>query len=167
MLHLPMEPKEGTQYRFGEQAILHTMDQAAVHRIVTDCLRKFPHIKGVNNHMGSRITEDERIMSWVMEAIRPHNLYFVDSRTSSQSVAYQVALQMGVAAATNKIFIDNEPEVASCKDFIDKAIQQVKHDHASIAIGHARRTTIRALKEMNKRIQDESISLVFVSELVQ
>ena len=65
------------------------------------------------------------------------------------------------------VFLDNEPEVAYCKNFIDQAIQQVKEERTAIAIGHARRTTVQALKEMNQRIQDENITLVFVSELVQ
>lgn len=166
MLHLPMEPRSVPSYPLGKDAILHDMNRDQVTQVVSTCLKRFPHAKGVNNHMGSLVTEDERIMSWVMEAIAPHDLYFIDSRTSSQSVAFQVAHDMGIPAAKNYIFIDNEPEIASCKDVVDKAIRHVKEEGTSIAIGHARPTTVQALREVKARIQDNGIRLVFVSELL-
>ena len=166
MLHLPMEAR-GTRSNPGAGAIYHSMTREKVHQVVNNHLGKFSYIKGVNNHMGSLITEDEHLISWVLEVLKPRGLYFIDSRSSSQSVAYEVAHKMGISAGKNKIFLDNDSDVAHCKDVIEKAIQRVKEQRAAIAIGHARRTTVTALKEMNQRIQDEGITLVFVSELVQ
>lgn len=167
MLHLPMEPRETSSLSPGTRAINHGMNRATVNDIVSDHLKAFRHISGVNNHMGSRATEDVRLMTWVMEAIQPAGLYFVDSRTSSQSVACRVAKTMGIPSRTNMFFIDNELEVAYCKDYIDKAIVKVKKQGSGIVIGHARPTTIQALREMRQQIYDEGIDLVFASELVQ
>ena len=167
MLHLPMEPKNLSLHNPGEGAIYADMDKSEIYDTVISDIHKFKYIKGVNNHMGSRITENEQIMKWVLSALKPFGLYFIDSRTSSQSIAYKVAREMGVPTGKNEVFIDNEPEVNCCKNFIDKAILRVKKEGKGIIIGHPRETTLQALREMNFKVQDEGISLVFVSELVQ
>jgi hypothetical protein len=167
MLHLPMEPKDLSFHNPGEGAIYLDMDKNEIYDTIISHINKFEYIKGVNNHMGSRITENEQIMHWVLSALKPFGLYFVDSRTSSQSIAYKVAQEMGIPAGKNSFFIDNEPEVNYCKNCIDKAIQQVKREGKVIVIGHPRETTLQALKELDLKIQDEEISLVFVSELMQ
>jgi len=167
MLHLPMEPKDLSFHNPGEGAIYSEMDKSEVYDIIISHINKFEYIKGVNNHMGSRITENEQIMHWVLSAIKPFGLYFIDSRTSSQSVAYGVAQEMGIPTGKNSLFIDNEPEVNYCKNCIDKAIEKVKRKGKMIVIGHPRETTLQALKELSLKLQNEEISLVFVSELIQ
>lgn len=117
--------------------------------------------------MGSRATEDEKTMRAVLKALKPTGLYFVDSQTSSQSIAYRVAREMGIPSGENLIFIDNEPEVNYSKNFIDKAIKLVKKRGQGIIIGHPRETTLEALKEMTSKLKSEGIALVSVSTLVQ
>jgi len=158
MLHLPMEPKNLSVHNPGEGAIYTDMDESEIFNTVIGHINKFKYIKGVNNHMGSRITENEQIMRWVLNALEP--------TTTSRSVACKIAREMEIPSGRNEIFIDNEPEVNYCKSFIDKAFQQAKKEGKSIAIGHPRETTLQALREINSRAQDEGISLVFVSDLV-
>ncbi|HNR13022.1 MAG TPA: divergent polysaccharide deacetylase family protein [Thermodesulfobacteriota bacterium] len=167
MLHLPMEPVNLACSNPGPMAIYHDMNKAEVQGIIEHHLKAFTHVNGVNNHMGSRVTRDEEILTWVIEAIRPKGLYFVDSRTSSQSVAYAVAHAMGVPAGRNTVFLDNDHDVASCKTYIEKAISTVKKQGSAIAIGHSRRTTLQAIQEMESRFHEEEIALVFASEVVQ
>jgi hypothetical protein len=166
MLHLPMEPKNLSAHNPGEGAIYTDTDESEIFNTVIGHINKFKYIKGVNNHMGSRITENEQIVRWVLNALEPTGLYFIDSRTTSRSVACKIAREMEISSGKNEIFIDNEPEVNYCKNFIDKAFQQAKKEGKSIAIGHPRETTLQALREINSRAQDEGISLVFVSDLV-
>jgi polysaccharide deacetylase 2 family uncharacterized protein YibQ len=117
--------------------------------------------------MGSRATEDEKTMRAVLKTLKPTGLYFVDSHTSSQSIAFRMAREMGIPSGENMLFIDNEPEVNYSKNFIDKAIRQVINRGQGIIIGHPRQTTLEALKEMTPKLKNEGISLVFVSTLVQ
>jgi len=166
MLHLPMEPKKLGTHNPGKGAIYASMDGDEVSDTIIQHINKFKYIKGVNNHMGSLVTEDERIMRSVLKTLKPTGLYFIDSRTSSQSVAFQIAREMTIPSGKNEIFIDNEPEVEYCKHCIDKAIKRVKKEGKGIIIGHPRETTLQALREINAKIRDEGISLVFVSELV-
>jgi polysaccharide deacetylase 2 family uncharacterized protein YibQ len=166
MLHLPMEPKGLAEHNPGRGAIATDMSEAAIYEIMTSHLGNFTYIKGVNNHMGSRATENERVMHSVLNVLKPRGLYFIDSRTSSQSVAFRMAQEMEMPSGKNELFLDNEPEVDYCKDFIDRAIHRVKTEGSGIVIGHPRETTLHALREMSSRIEEEGISLVFVSDLV-
>ena len=167
MLHLPMEPKNRPNHNPGARAIYTNMDEGRMAEIIKSHVKKFTYIKGVNNHMGSRATEDEKTMRAVLKALKPTGLYFVDSQTSSQSIAYRVAREMGIPSGENLIFIDNEPEVNYSKNFIDKAIKLVKTRGQGIIIGHPRETTLEALKEMTPKLKSEGIALVSVSTLVQ
>ena len=167
MLHLPMEPKKLFSHNPGERAIYTNMDEGTIAEIIKSDVKKFTYIKGVNNHMGSRVTEDEKTMRAVFKALKPTGLYFIDSQTSSGSKACSVARKMGILCGENVIFIDNEPEVNYSKNFIDRAITLVKKEGKGIIIGHPRETTLEALKEMTPTLKAEGIALVFVSQLVQ
>jgi len=167
MLHLPMEPKDRPHHNPGAGAIYTNMDEGRIAEIIKSHIKKFTYIKGVNNHMGSRATEDEKTMRAVLKTLKPTGLYFVDSHTSSQSIAFRMAREMGIPSGENMLFIDNEPEVNYSKNFIDKAIRQVINRGQGIIIGHPRQTTLEALKEMTPKLKNEGISLVFVSTLVQ
>ncbi|MFH0812874.1 MAG: divergent polysaccharide deacetylase family protein [Pseudomonadota bacterium] len=167
MLHLPMEPKDCYVHDPGEGAIYISMDQKEVYDTVIGQIRKFSHIKGVNNHMGSRVTENEQVMRWVLLSLKPTGLYFVDSRTTPKSRAYKIAQEVGIPSGWNKAFLDSEPGVNNCKQGIEKVIEQVKKEGKGIVIAHPRKATLEALKEMYDTIQEQGISLVFVSELIQ
>jgi polysaccharide deacetylase 2 family uncharacterized protein YibQ len=167
MLHLPMEPKNRFHHNPGAEAIYTNMDEGRIAEIIKNHIKKFAYIKGVNNHMGSRATEDEKTMRAVFKALKPTGLYFVDSQTSSQSIAYSEARKMGIPCGERMIFIDNEPEVNYSKNFIDQAITLVKKRGQGIIIGHPRKTTLEALKEMTPKLKGEGIALVSVSTLVQ
>jgi polysaccharide deacetylase 2 family uncharacterized protein YibQ len=167
MMHLPMEPKNCSQHNPGRGAVYTNMDEGRIAAIIKSDLKQFSYIKGVNNHMGSRATEDEKTMRAVLNTLKSTGLYFVDSQTSSQSIAYRTAWEMGIPSGENMIFIDNEPEVNYSKNFIDKAIRLTIQRGQGIIISHPRQTTLEALKEMAPKLKNEGIALVPVSALVK
>jgi polysaccharide deacetylase 2 family uncharacterized protein YibQ len=167
MMHLPMEPKNCPRHNPGEGAIYITMDEVRIAETIKKHLKHFSYIKGVNNHMGSCATEDEKTMRAVFTTLKRTGLYFIDSQTSSQSSAYRVAREMKIPSGKNMLFIDNEPEVNYSKDFIEKAVKLAIQRGQGIIIGHPRQTTLEALKEMAPKLKNEGIALVSVSALIQ
>ncbi|MCX8011607.1 MAG: divergent polysaccharide deacetylase family protein, partial [Desulfobacterota bacterium] len=167
MLHIPMEPKDRISHNPGKGAIYVTMEENQIAEIIQNHLHNFRYIKGVNNHMGSRATENEATMRAVFKALKPSGLYFIDSRTSSNSQAYNLAKAMKIPAGKNFIFIDNEPEVNYSKNSITKGIQLAKKNGEAIIIGHSRETTLKALKEIIPELKEQGVSLVFASALVR
>jgi polysaccharide deacetylase 2 family uncharacterized protein YibQ len=104
MLHMPMEPIDRGQMSEPGRTILVSQTDAQVRKLLTDALDSLPGVSGVNNHQGSRATGDAETMRVVMKVLKERGLFFVDSRTSSQSVGMATARRYGVPTGMNSLF---------------------------------------------------------------
>jgi len=166
MLHLPMEPKESDRYSLEKDTVLSGMGKNEVQKILERGLKEIPHVRGVNNHMGSKATEDMRVMRALMEILKKEGLYYVDSHTSPRTVGPQAARQAGVAFGNNARFIDPEKDLGAIKKAIRLAMKKAKQEGKAIAIGHPHPLTARAIREMIPEIEAAGIKLVRASEVV-
>jgi polysaccharide deacetylase 2 family uncharacterized protein YibQ len=166
MLHLPMEPKESERYSLEKDTVLSGMDKSEVQAILQRDLKEIPYVRGVNNHMGSKATEDPRVMKALMEILKKQGLYFVDSHTSPHTVGPQAARQAGVAFGSNDRFIDPEKDLEAIKRAIRLAMKRAKREGKAIAIGHPHPLTAQAIREMVPEIEAAGIKLVLASEVV-
>jgi len=167
MLHLPMEAKNPSANP-GPGAIKSYMSEEEIKQAVRDCIGSVPGISGINNHMGSKITEDERIMKFIFEEMKEFDLdlYFVDSKTSPNSVAYVMAREMGINAIERTIFLDNEDGMDYIKGQLLTAKELALKKGKVVVIGHDRINTYYVLKRMVPELMKEGIEIVYVSELV-
>jgi polysaccharide deacetylase 2 family uncharacterized protein YibQ len=166
MLHLPMEPENYPQNDPGVGALLIKMTPDEIYRTVIRDISSIPYIKGVNNHMGSRATQDYNMMQAVLRVIKEQNLYFVDSQTSEHTIAYQVAKEMGIPSAIRTIFIDEIPDMVYTERELKSLYQYANRNGYAIGIGHAYPTTIKTLKKVLPYFEDSKVKLVFASEIV-
>lgn len=166
MLHLPMEPNNSDTDP-GPGAIKSYMSEEEIRQAVRDSIFDFPYVIGVNNHMGSKITEDRRIMKIILEEIRRYNLFFIDSMTSKNSIAYEVAQEIGVKTAVRSVFLDNKNDIEYIKGQMLEARKIALKDGEAIAIGHSRINTFYVLKRMVPEFIKAGIEIVPVSELVK
>ncbi len=166
MLHLPMEPKNGEQYSLEKNTVRTGMDSKRVRKILEDALKQVPHVRGINNHMGSKATEDPQVMEALMQVLKKEGLYFIDSNTSFQTLGPEMARKAGVASRRNDQFIDREKKIETIKNAIRLAMRKAKQEGRAVAIGHPHPLTARAIKEMISEIEKEGIRLVFASEVV-
>ncbi len=164
ILHLPMEPSGSISP--GEGAILTALSEDTIRSRVSAALAAVPQAVGVNNHMGSRATEDARVMRTVLEELQSQGLFFVDSHTSARTVAPQVASQLGVPFAQNKVFIDNENDVDYVKQRIWLAVEMAESAGSAVAIGHVKTATLQALQELIPQLRERGIKLVTASNLL-
>lgn len=104
IVHLPMEPKQGKPEWLGPGAIKANMTDEEVRAKVTAAIKDVPYAIGMNNHMGSKITSDKRIMSIVLDVCKEHGLFFVDSRTNYRSVVPELAAKKGMPPVRNDVF---------------------------------------------------------------
>jgi polysaccharide deacetylase 2 family uncharacterized protein YibQ len=166
LLHLPME-SEGGGAR-PEEIELHvgmTPDQVA--HALAGMLDSVPHAAGVNNHQGSRATADPALMQALMPALRQRDLFFIDSRTTAATVAYDTAERDGVRAASRKVFLDDTLTREAILTQLDLAARDALRDGWSIAIGHPHPATIAALREGVPRLEARGLRLVFASDVVR
>ena len=166
MLHLPMEPSNSSANP-GPGAIKSYMSEEETRQAVRECILNFPHIIGVNNHMGSKITEDRKIMEIILEEIREYNLFFIDSMTSNNSIAHVVAQEMVIKTAVRSVFLDNENDMDYIKGQMLEVQETALREGEAIAIGHSRINTFYLLKRMIPELVKAGIEIVPISELVK
>jgi polysaccharide deacetylase 2 family uncharacterized protein YibQ len=165
MLHLPMETISGLDP--GPGKVTTEMSDAQIDAQVEDDLSQVPLARGVNNHEGSKGSADPRVMRDVIGVLAKHgDLFFVDSRTSSASVAEATAHAAGVPTAARDVFLDNQASVAYTEAQLRAAAEIAKRTGSAIAIGHPRSTTLAAVRALIPELQAAGIQFVLARDLV-
>ena len=164
MIHLPMEPRDARS-DLGDGMIMVSHSDDEIRTITRRAIQAMPGVVGVNNHMGSKATEDRRVMEIVLGEIRRAGLLFVDSRTSSQSIAYQVAGEMKVPRTKTTMFIDNEDAPEAIEKRLLELAERAVHNGYAVGIGHGRSNTLHTLQRVLPRLEKRGFQFVPVSKL--
>jgi uncharacterized protein len=165
MLHLPMQSVGKEQPE--KQQLRPGMPESQVSAMLEQFLADVPGAQGVNNHQGSRATADPALMSELMRVLHTHHVFYVDSRTTAATAAYDTARQEGVPAAFRNVpFLDDVENVPAIENQLALAIRGAREKGEAIAIGHPHPATLQALRAMLPKAQPEGVQLVFVSDLV-
>ncbi len=167
ILHLPMQSIH-SKAAHEANALNEAMDEDELTANVHSLLAQIPFIRGVNNHMGSHLTEFDFFMRPVMDSIRGYNsrLYFLDSRTSPRSVAYAQALDAGLNSITRDVFLDNEPNPESIRLQFNIWLTRARERGSAIAIGHPHSHTIDVLRRHLPEA-DQEFEFMRVSRLIE
>jgi len=166
-LHLPMEPENYPEDDPGPGAVLMSMSPEELRKAVHSALNNIPHVVGVNNHMGSKITADLRTMTWIMQELKVRGMAFIDSRTTIRTVAEDAARGQGVLVNRRHVFLDNERDRTAIRRQLAEAIYRCRLDGEIIAIGHLDPVTLEVLTEDLPGIAARGADLVKPSELVR
>ena len=166
MLHLPMEPRNLSR-KLNNGTLLTKMSSDEMLRQLSKDIKAVPFVVGVNNHMGSLFTENRAGMTIVLKEMQKEGLFFLDSKTSPGSVAYETAKSIGIRSGRRDVFLDNKSDVRYIKGQIDKVIKIAKKKGEATAIGHPRPETVAALREKIPDFEKEGIELVPVSEVLE
>jgi len=166
MLHLPLEPHH-TKVTPGVHTITSSMSDDEITKWVKKSIQNIPHLKGANNHMGSKATEDKRVMGIVLDLFKSMNLYFIDSRTSSKSVGFKMAGKKGIPTDINRCYLDNKNSKYYINKRLDLLIESALERGDAIAIGHSRDNTIEAIKDYIPKFKSKGIKFVHVSDILK
>lgn len=165
MLHAPMQAVKGN--RLGPGALTADMSNADIKLTLRKALDSLPYVQGVNNHMGSYLTQVKPAMTAVMETLQRRGLYFIDSRTSEFSVGEKTAAEYLVPTAHRHVFLDNETDHRYLEQQWQELLATAKREGQAIGIGHPYPETLAFLKEAVPLLADQGIELVFASELTE
>jgi polysaccharide deacetylase 2 family uncharacterized protein YibQ len=167
LLHLPMQPEPGAAVKPSPDELRVGMTGWVVRRTIEADLVSVPHAAGVNNHMGSRATADAKLMEEVMQVLSERHLYFVDSRTTPDSVALERARQMRVPAFYRSVFLDDTETTAYTLGQLNEMCRLVKEQGMAIAIGHPHPTTLAALAQFLPELEKDDIQLLPAYQIVR
>ena len=166
ILHQPMEALGGNA--LGPGAIYADDSEDRIARVLADNIDSLPGITGVNNHMGSKATTDERVMHAVAETLGDYELFFLDSRTTHESVAFDVAARAGLETAARDVFLDNERDEAAISDQLDRALAIAAERGYAVMIGHVTSPELaRVLVRRYGEIVDTGFRFFPLSDLME
>ena len=165
LLHLPLEPRSA-EWDPGPGALYLRDDSSTRRKKFNDDLRLVPHATGVNNHMGSLFTEDQRAMEELIELLSEQQLFFVDSVTTSASKGLVSAREKKVPTSRRHIFLDNVQEREAICLQLEKLIKLADHQEYAIGIGHPYPQTLSALSSCGLEML-QGVSVVGVDKLVE
>ncbi len=165
LLHLPMEPMEYPQVDPGVGALLSSMTPDDLLDQLRKNLDTIPFAVGVNNHMGSRLTQEPAKMRQIFTVLKKRNLFFIDSLTSPRSCCQQCAHLLKLKFAQRHVFLDHVQDPKAIRFQIKRLIGVARKAGKAIGIGHPHPTTWEVLSEELPKIRNQ-VNLVRVSEIV-
>lgn len=166
LLHMPMEPYDFFNKNPGKMALLKDMEIKEIESKLERAIKSVDGCVGMNNHMGSRFTEDKEKMEIVMRKLKANNMFFLDSRTTQNSNCYSAAVYTGVRFLENKIFLDGSADYEAIKKQFIKLLAYAKRHDRVVAIGHVRSPSIlQIMTEMEAEFNKNNIEFVYLWEL--
>ncbi len=167
ILHAPMEPEDSGKWKHTAGELYEGMPEDEVAAILGRDLDAVPHAEGINNHMGSRATKDAALMAAVSRALRARGLYFLDSRTTPDTVAFQVARASGVPCAQRAVFLDDVDAPGAIMAQVDVLADRARRDGTAVAIGHLRPNTLDVLAGRIPYWESRGVRFVRLREVVR
>lgn len=164
MLHAPMSNIKNIPLGLG--GLYSNMNKDTLITTFRQDLNNLPFVRGVNNHMGSQLTQEAAPMQWVMEEVRARGLYFVDSRTSAQTKAFDIAQSYHIPSLKRDVFLDDLEDREAIEMQLNRAFKFARQRGSAVAIGHPYAVTLSILESIQPRLQQEQIKLVFASQLL-
>jgi polysaccharide deacetylase 2 family uncharacterized protein YibQ len=168
LLHLPLESLNGNGQEAATEGLIRTgMGVEEIRSLVSGELDRIPHVRGVNNHMGSKVTADAEMMRAILEPVRERGLFFLDSRTTGRSVAFDVAVEMGIPAVSRQVFLDADGDARLIRERLMELFRLARRDGQAVGICHPFKETLRTLRESFGGLRAQGLEAVFISDLVR
>lgn len=167
IVHLPMQPKDPANHHPRDQFVLVDSSDAEIEALLDEALRAVPFAKGLNNHMGSRLTSDPPAARRLLEQVRARGLFFVDSKTASTTVAHALAREMGVRTVLRDVFLDDVQTAEHTSGQLRRLVETAREKGRALAIGHPFPSTLAALRDAAPWLRSQPVEIVFVSQILE
>lgn len=167
ILHQPMEAYN-RESDTGPGAIRNTTRPEDVAKILDRNLTSVRGAVGMNNHMGSRVTENEVIMAEVLRYCRARGLYFLDSKTSYNSLVPRVAGREHIHLEERDVFLDVQHDRETVRRAWENTVLKASANGYVIAIGHIwSKETAIAIRDSYQTLINQGYSFHLLSELYE
>jgi len=168
MLHLPMESLEADGYTPEPGALTLDMTRNQLRETFAQDIAAVPHVSGLNNHQGSLLTRHPGNMAWLMQSISEHGeLFFVDSRTTTATVARRLAVEYGVPNSERNVFLDNESDPDAVRGKFRELVRRARREGTALGIGHPYPATLEVLVDELSKLGDHGVQLIPVARLIE
>ena len=165
IVHMPME-NTGKTYGEEEFVLKTDMDGATIERRIRNAFSQIPSAIGLNNHQGSKASADQRVMSSVARTLKDKNKFFVDSRTTVETIGETTMKIFDVPTASRNVFLDNDDDEEKITQQLMKLVKKSEENGFAIGIGHVKPKTLNVLKNNIPKLQKDGYKFEFVSKML-
>lgn len=166
IIHMPMESVANLSGEDG-YILLTTMTEAEIRRRLDTVFEEYPAAVGMNNHQGSKTTQDPRVMAIVAEKLKEAGLYFIDSRTTAKTVAESEMRNAGVSTTRRDVFLDNDLDPALIRLQLEKLADYAEKHGQAVGIGHGKPSTLEVLRSAIPELKQQGFRFVHASQVVE
>ncbi|MGV8887000.1 MAG: divergent polysaccharide deacetylase family protein [Pseudomonas sp.] len=160
ILHMPMDPATGP-FAWHPDLPIEELEKR-----LNAALKVVPYTAGINNHMGSRMTAQPTAMAWLMADLQRRHKFFVDSRTSAQTVAAQQAQKIDLASISRDVFLDDERTEAAIFTQLQTAISLARKQGSAVMIGHPYPQTLAVLERELPKFKAQGIEWIDIKQMI-
>jgi polysaccharide deacetylase 2 family uncharacterized protein YibQ len=167
IVHLPMQPMDPANHHPRGEFVLVDSSAAEIEALLQNAMNTLPHARGLNNHMGSLLTSDPIAMRRVLERIKARGLFFVDSKTTPSTVAFDLARKMKIPTVRRDVFLDDVQTYEHASAQIRRLVELARQNGHALAIGHPFPSTISALRDAIPWLKQQKVEIVPVSAILE
>ena len=168
LIHLPMQPKNSLNRISNAPGVIRIdWDAGQILELIKRARNTVPSARGINNHEGSMVTSNREAITRILKVIKSEGMFFVDSRTAVDTVAFEVARELKIKTAFRDVFLDSVKSYSHSLQQINKLISIAIRKGSAVAIGHPFETTLQAIRDSIPLIHEKGIEIVFVSQIVE
>ncbi len=150
----------------GPGALTKGMAPDRVRAIVRANLAEIWPVAGLNNHEGSLITADRAAMNAVFDVIQEKKIFFLDSRTTSDTVAPQIARERNMNIWERAVFLDNTQDRETIIAAVEGGLKVAERRGSAIMIGHVWSNDLAdILSSMYPELVKQGFSLSTIAEI--
>ena len=165
IVHMPME-NTGKTYGEEEFVLMTKMDNETIERRLNNALKEIPTAIGMNNHQGSKASADQNVMSNIAKVLKEKSLFFLDSRTTVETIGETTMEVFGVPTARRNVFLDNEDDEQKIERQLMKLVKRSEELGAAIGIGHVKPKTLNVLSDQIPKLMKKGYRFEFVSKML-
>ncbi len=165
IVHMPME-NTGKTYGEEEYVLMTKMDNETIERRLNNALKEIPTAIGMNNHQGSKASADQNVMSNIAKVMKEKSLFFLDSRTTVETIGETTMEVFGVPTARRNVFLDNEDDEQKIERQLMKLVKRSEELGAAIGIGHVKPKTLNVLSDQIPKLMKKGYEFEFVSKML-
>lgn len=167
MAHLPMQAIRRDNMTAGLPWLETSMSRVKIEEILEAIFAQNPYASGANNHTGSLFTANSQSMGYVLDYLKKHHLFFVDSRTTTRTVAFTEARERAIPSCERNVFFDDDHNPEIIRKEFKRFIEYAKIHGTAVGIGHPRPETFMVLKEFIPKFHQENIRIVKITDLLK
>ncbi|MEW8956152.1 divergent polysaccharide deacetylase family protein [Clostridium sp.] len=169
IIHMPMEPEQGKAHWLGKRPILSSLSSEEVEKRVREAVDEVNVAKGMNNHMGSKITKDERVLREIFKILKEKDMFFLDSKTTGKSKVPELCKEMGIPYYERDVFLDHVHSLENVEKQMENAYKIAREKGYAVIIGHVGaqggKITVNGIKNKIENFQKRGVEFVFISQI--